>query len=168
MSFFPLLSALFALSLPKRRSEIRHFPDCSLIFMSFLPLLIAFAFGKIIGNHLRWDLDDHLVDTLWYLVFIPFGEECLFRSWLYGILDRVWPGKMFTATNPLPIAVWGSAIAFSLWHIQNFTNSSPGLVFLQIAYTLVTGLWLGVLRNKTGQVWPGVFAHTLINLAAGS
>lgn len=168
MSFFPLLAALFSISLPKRQSEVRRSPNQQLFLMSILPLLIAFAFGKIIGNHLRWDLEDHIVDTIWYLVFIPFGEECLFRSWLYGVLDRIWPGVMFTATNPLPVAVWGSALAFSAWHIQNFSSDSYGLVFFQLGYTVITGLWLGVLRWKTGQLWPSVFAHALINFAAGS
>lgn len=166
MSFFPLLAAVFSISLP-RRYAVRSVSYVPLLRMSVLPILIAFIFGKILGNHWRWNFEDEIVDTVWYLLFIPFGEECLFRSWFYALLGRLWPETVFTATNPLPVAVWGSALAFSVWHIQNFYSNEYPLVLLQLAYTLVTGLWLGVLRNKTGQIWPCVIAHAGINFAAG-
>lgn len=166
MAFFPLLAGLFALSMPKRPS-LQRSSTSGLLKMSIFPILIAFVFGRTIGNEWHWDFSKNLVNTVWYLVFIPLGEECLFRGWLYGILERVWPGKTFTVTNPLPLAVWGSAIAFSVWHLQNFGSSSVPLVALQIVYTLATGLWLGVLRHRSQSLLPGILAHSFINLSAG-
>ncbi len=103
---------------------------------------------------------------LWYVFSIPVGEELLFRGWIYGILSRRWP-QMASDTNPLPVALWLSAAAFAIWHLQNLTREPLTLVVFQLLYTFLTGVWLGYLRWKTGKLLFPVLGHIAVNLSAG-
>lgn len=167
MAFFPFFAALLALSLPKPRSLVQGSHFAHLLRISLLPICISFFFGRVRGTHFSWNFSDHLLDTTWYLLFIPFGEEFLFRGWLYNLSERLWPHTLLTMTNPFPVSVWVSSTAFSLWHTQNLSSSSASLVFFQVAYTFLTGFWLGYLRWKSDRLWPGILAHFALNAVAG-
>lgn len=161
MASFPILSAFFWWTLPKRKSTPPYAPVMPLFQISILPLLIALGFGAI---HPTPSSLQSLFspDMLWYSLFIPVGEEYLFRGWFYQLVDRLWP-KFASVTNPLPTPLWMSSIAFSLWHAQNIGIDSLSFVLFQMVYTLFTGLWLGYLRWKTGKLLLPIFGHISIN-----
>jgi membrane protease YdiL (CAAX protease family) len=141
---FPLLAGLFLRSLPAPRPP-RTYPDrdwLAWLEMCVVPILIAVLFGLLRGvPSLFMFLDnwDERLDLLWYLILIPIGEEWLFRGWYYELVDRVWP-QWGSATNPLPLAVWSSALAFSLWHAQNVVRDPMRQVVFQMLYTFLTGI----------------------------
>lgn len=166
MSFFPLLAALFALTLPKRYEESIPVPRCHLLKISLLPVLIALLFGHLRQAPYDWASQMGSVEAVWYVVFIPLGEEFLFRGWFYGVIHRIWP-KFLSATNPLPVAIWMSALAFSIWHLQNLNSTPLPLVGFQVLYTFCTGIWLGYLRWTSGKIYPAIMAHFSINFVSG-
>jgi membrane protease YdiL (CAAX protease family) len=101
-----------------------------------------------------WDearLPAFVANALAIAVFVPIVEEIMCRGIGFTLLER-WG---------TPVAVTGSAVAFALAH---------GAV-LDLPWVLVTGLGLGVLRARTGSVYPCIALHVTINgiavLAAG-
>ncbi len=162
---FPALALAFHLSIPRPvRPESRELP-----FWSFpLPLAIGLAYGL-------WDpapgifslvrSPETQLAAVWAILLAPLGEEWLFRGWLYSLAYRLWPGRFASATNPLPLAVWVTAIAFSLWHLQNWGAEPAARVLWQTAYTLPAGLWLGWLRWRSGGMALPILAHIGLNAA---
>lgn len=84
------------------------------------------------------------------------GEEIFFRGFLQGQLAR-WRGERF--------ALWAQAVIFLLPHLFLLLIDARLWVLLPIQFLL--GLLLGVLRQRTGSVLPGVVAHALTNVTAG-
>lgn len=170
-AFFPVLAGLFLISLPRSRPRPPRrliASWLSLSEISVLPILVGFAYGyfqEASSFLLLFGTPSGLLDVMWYLIFVPIGEELLFRGWFYHILDRLWPLNA-TATNPLPLALWMSSLAFALWHLQNLTLDPLPLVVFQTLYTFLTGMWLGTLRWRSGRLLPCVAAHILLNAAA--
>lgn len=164
---FPLLALFFHLSIWRRRAGLPAPIDGKkLIQISLLPLAIAFGFGWVRGGLSLFS--SRSVITImqiawWNLICVPLGEELIFRGWFYNLIEKIFPRKMFTATNPLPISVWMSAFAFSLWHWQNAATEPLGFVLFQVAYTFVTGIWLGYIRWRTDRLAPSIVAHALLN-----
>ncbi|MBI4404200.1 MAG: CPBP family intramembrane metalloprotease [Deltaproteobacteria bacterium] len=164
---FPLLAFIFWASLPSPRQEPRGKSASFLVKISVLPVLIAFLFGLIskrvslvsLSGYSFWFV------LLWYVLFVPIGEEFLFRGWFYSVLERLFKGRLLTRTNPLPISVWMTSLAFSIWHLQNLAHNYDAFVTFQLLYTLFTGLWLGYLRYMTGKLWPSIACHIVINAA---
>ncbi len=166
-AWFVILAAAFHFTFPRPPSGKKA--SDRLWKTLWPPLVIALLFGALHPNPglvSLIGLPGATVAAAWVLFFAPVGEEFLFRGWLYSVAHRLWPDRLATATNPLPIAVWVSALGFSLWHLQNWGTEPHVLVALRVAYTLPVGLWLGWLRWRTGMLLPCIIAHCAINLAA--
>ncbi len=166
---FPVLAFLFWISLavlPREKTERYPPPQIHPLPTFVLPLLIAFLYGMFLRpgpSLIRAGLSP---DLLWYLIAVPLGEELLFRGWFYDLLDRRYEGRMATVTNPFPIAGWFSTLAFALWHLQNQDVSSPGFLAFQLGYTFLAGLWLSLLRWRTGGISASIVGHVAINVVA--
>jgi membrane protease YdiL (CAAX protease family) len=161
---FPLLTLFFVISLPGQKAARQEMPVKELLKTFPLPFFLALIFGFLRDEPTFFAKD--MPAVFWFLVAIPVGEELLFRGWLYGIIERLWPRKYFTATNPLPAAVFLTSLAFAIWHMQNYSTYGPGFTLFQVLYTFCTGLWLGFLRWKTGAVAIPILAHAGLNVAA--
>ena len=115
-------------------------------------LLAAFgcAVGYLLGGKLLALLPvpallpERFLSFLHHCAAAPIAEELVFR----GAIQRF----------AKPLGRWQAvllqAVLFALQH------STPA----GMAYALVCGLALGVLRDRTGKVWPGTLLHTLNNL----
>lgn len=167
---FPILAAFFHVSLVERRTAQRAPWGWREAIQTYpLAWVISAAYGWFHRMPSVFELGRSSAgraSLLWFLVCIPIGEELLFRGWLQGVAERITRGRVFTETNPLPVSLWVSAIAFSLWHLQNAESEGAGLVAFQVLYTFFTGLWLGFLRWRTGRILPCVVAHFGLNLAS--
>lgn len=90
------------------------------------------------------------------LVILPaVTEEILVRGFLYGGLR-----------NKLPV-VWAALITsaiFGLAHLQLGSGNSP--VWIAAIDTFILSLVLVWLREKTGNIWAGVFLHAAKNSLA--
>lgn len=165
MASFPLLAAVFAFSLRQPPPQIRE-SYAELARKSVLPLFIALCFGYLHPGSpgLRLIPGGGLApEVWWYALFVPIGEELLFRGWLFALFEKLWPRRTASLTNPLPASVWLTSLAFSLWHLQNLARDPVPYVAFQCVYTLMTGLWLGYLRWKSGKLFPSILAHAAIN-----
>ncbi len=167
---FPGLAAFFFLTTPRPPSADKPWLSVEKALWTIpVPMAISFVFGFFHRTPSVFELarsSDGKEALLWFLICIPLGEEWLFRGWLQSIAERLVPNVRLTETNPLPIAVWASALGFSFWHLQNAVIEPLGFVAFQMMYTLLTGLWLGYLRWATGRVLPCVLGHFALNLAS--
>ena len=89
-------------------------------------------------------------DLLFYFGLVGLVEEYLFRGLVYRALLE-WRSVRW--------AVWGSALAFSLFHVG---WHSP----LQALGSLIYGLILGVARWRTGGILGLILAHGMMDLGA--
>jgi len=82
------------------------------------------------------------------IVIAPLFEELLFRGLFQGWLRRLLPTTNSTG------AIAGSALIFALTHLGHGPAPIPLFLF---------GLGLGYLYERTGRLWPCIFAHALFN-----
>lgn len=159
-AIFPFLALALCLTIENPWGTYQKVTDT---FWSWpVAVLIAVGYGCAQGGPnlaTLWKSAEGRQVLLWFLIGIPLGEELLFRGWVRSIFHRLFPATSLTPTNPLPVAVWGGALAFSLWHVQTGN-------WFQVAYTVVTGLWLGYLREETGLIAAPIAAHAALNSAA--
>jgi len=167
---FPILAGLFCLSAPApRSSEPAKMSLADALKTIPIPFAISMVFGLLRPGTSVFELlasPRGREVLLWFAVAVPVGEEWLFRGWVQTIAERFAPGVRLTDTNPLPVSLWVSSLAFSVWHLQNAAYEPPTFVAFQMLYTFFTGLWLGYLRWRTGRLLPCVIAHFALNLAS--
>lgn len=125
-------------------------------------------------------LRDHLADpriigmtprqaTAQILVRIPVMtaliEEAVFRGVLHGALIAIYPE---------PIALWGGAVLFGLWHIGPGLDQARAVdrrsmagiahVLITVIATTIVGAGLVWLRIETGSIWIPVAVHAGLNM----
>jgi CAAX protease family protein len=92
-------------------------------------------------------------------------EEAVFRGVLHAALIAVYPE---------PMALWGGAVLFGLWHIgpgldQAHANERRSMarfvhVAITVAATTAAGAFLVWLRIETGSIWVPVAVHAGVNM----
>lgn len=82
-------------------------------------------------------------------ILIPFFEELVFRGWYYSRLESIFSKKA---------ALWVTSVAFTLAHVQY--NMLILILFLPMA------LLFGMIRSRTGSIWPSVVLHCANNTTA--
>ncbi len=92
-------------------------------------------------------------------------EEAVFRGVLHGALIALYPA---------PIALWGGAVLFGLWHVgpgldqakASDRRSLAGLthVLVTVIATTIGGAGLVWLRMETGSIWAPVVVHAGLNM----
>lgn len=116
----------------------------------FLVIFIGLVLFVLLGVTKQF----HSVRSPIFFFFVtPFAEELLFRGWIFGQLKKL---EFFPVT--------GSALLFSLHHLQYFGYVPTSFALLQIAYTFLLGILLGRMRLKSGNLYFGLGIHILINL----
>jgi len=128
----------------------------------------------------RPHLRDHLADpriiamtprraTIQILVRIPVMtaliEEAVFRGVLHAALIAIYPE---------PIALWGGAVLFGLWHIGPALDQARAVdrrslagiahVLITVIVTTIAGAGLVWLRMETGSIWIPVAVHSAMNM----
>lgn len=97
-------------------------------------------------------------------VLTPLAEEFFFRGLLLSAWEKsvgVWPALIL------------QALLFAFFHLAHagvevypcFTVN-PGLAANIFAATLIGGLIFGLIRVRSGSIWPAVIAHAAVNLGA--
>jgi len=131
-----------------------------------VPVVIALLYGWLLRPGPSLVFSGAPAEKIWHFLLVPIGEELLFRGWFYNVVDHRFEGKMATLTNPLPCAAWASSLAFAIWHLQNWDTLGPGLTIFQFFYTGLAGLWLALLRWRSGRILYSILGHAAINLSA--
>lgn len=95
----------------------------------------------------------------------PLAQELLFMGYLYGRLDRAFPGFVHPKV-PLARALVITCAFFGFWHLPNFFGLPAGYVLFQLFYTGVLGLIPGLSRQWTGSIVYVVLTHSAVNYIA--
>ena len=111
------------------------------------------AFGCALAYLLAGKALAALPAPAWNARALAFAHRCIAAP---VVEELVFRGAIQQLARPLGRrqAILLQAVLFALQH-----GSPAGM-----AYALVCGLVLGVLRGRTGKVWPGVLLHILNNL----
>ncbi|MFM8270008.1 MAG: lysostaphin resistance A-like protein [Pseudomonadota bacterium] len=158
---FPLLALFFVVSLPHSSHPVLWvYPQNRLLTLCVLPLIIALGFGVAKSFRADWN------QAIWAWFIVPVGEELLFRGWVTSLLNRLNKNTFWGVAPLYPLSLWGSALAFSAWHLQNFDLVAFNFLIFQCIYTFCVGIWLGFIKWQTRKLWPCILAHCLLNLSA--
>ena len=82
-------------------------------------------------------------------IAVPFFEELVFRGWLFNRFEM--------SFSPV-VAVIATSVLFTAMHVQYNLYILSAL--------LVLALILGMMRHKTGSIWPSIIIHCLNNTIA--
>jgi membrane protease YdiL (CAAX protease family) len=92
-------------------------------------------------------------------------EEAVFRGMLHAAL---------LALYPEPVAIWGGAVLFGLWHIGPGLDQAHAVdrrklarfvhVLITVMATTAAGAFLVWLRIETGSIWVPVAVHAGVNM----
>lgn len=161
-ALFPMIAFGFYWSLKEKTPWIAPYSVTKRrwVHRAILPMMISCLFGAFLAGPSIID-GATLRMLLWPVILSPIGEEFLFRGWVYSLGERLFPKTLLTMANPFPVSVWLSAVAFSLWHLQNPVGI--GLVTFQMGYTFIVGLWFGAWRWHSGSIVGPVVAHIGLN-----
>ena len=91
-----------------------------------------------------------------FYLYTPIAEELIFRGFIYRLIER--------GGQHSPVFI--SALLFGLHHLQYFNFSLTRFAIFQVAYTFVLGLLLGKMRKLSGNIYPGLMAHVVINFVS--
>lgn len=98
----------------------------------------------------RWETVSPLITLLSLALITPIGEEIAFRGYLYSAFE--------TKKHPLR-AILVSSVLFAAFHVV----ASGVLQFERFGPSLFLGLILGLVRQRSGSIWPSLFIHVLHN-----
>ena len=97
----------------------------------------------------------------------PLAQDLVFIGFLYGQLDRVFPGHVHPRV-PVSRALVLTAAFFALWHVPNISGVSAGYLLFQLAYTSAGLIVAGLSRQWTGSIVYCTMVHSAVNLIAWS
>jgi len=97
-----------------------------------------------------------------HVVAVVLAEELVFRGAVFGIAVRVCP---VAVGIPFGLTVVLSAALFALRHLQ-YWDFDVQATWNARFYTPVMGLVLGVLRARSGSIWPSIALHGASNVLA--
>lgn len=123
--------------------------------------LLLLAFSNLTQ---RAPLDNPLSGFIYYLLFVGFGEELLFRGYIQSRLNEAW-GRPFQFYG-VPWG-WGliiTSVIFGLMHVINIgslVNGNWQLAPWWGLWTFFGGLVLGFVREKSGSIVAPSILHGL-------
>lgn len=112
---------------------------------------IGFATGLLRFDPKPWP--EALMVVMIALPIPALTEEFVFRGWLPSQREAVRPPTM---------AILLTTLAYSAWHVVQARLFSGAEVFLRVDFLLITvalGLACGVLRYRSGSLWPPILLH---------
>lgn len=129
-----------------------------------LLLLVLFIPLQQLSSTARWG--EALTNLVYFYALVAPSEELLFRGYLQGKINLGlgkpwhWLGLRWG---------WGlvlSSILFGLWHL--FLQPLSLATGLQAAWTILLGVMLGVVREKTGHIRVPSILHGVVNYGPGA
>lgn len=94
------------------------------------------------------------IDIIAFMLTGLLAEEFLFRGAIYDLFLSASGHKAGTK-----LAIGYSAIFFGLSHFQYHHFALTQASVAQVLYTMVLGVLLGMIRGRSGSIWPCVLVH---------
>jgi membrane protease YdiL (CAAX protease family) len=101
----------------------------------------------------QYEMPELLALTIFAVMMAPLLEEVIFRGFVQSAMHR-----SFTPARSVLV----TCLVFLLFHGSYFTNIKA------ISHVVVLGLCLGIWRERTGSLIPGMSVHLLNNVLASS
>ncbi|MEM2142864.1 MAG: CPBP family intramembrane glutamic endopeptidase [Candidatus Thorarchaeota archaeon] len=139
---------------------------CINVVAILLLLLLPMVLGLVLGR-----LSLLLVSTVvWQFVFSGFGEEVFFRGYIQSRLNMAFGRPFEWLGIRFGVGLFISASIFSVTHMLNTANIWLGdfnIAWWWGTFSLVGGILLGLLREKTGSVVASGTLHGLEAVGEG-
>ncbi len=155
---FILLLAVF---LMRERRMLTRMPTALaagiVLGILILPMILALAFE-------RASVGSAVLSTLWLFLGAGFGEEIFFRGYCQSRLNEAFGRPWSFLRIPFGPGLLLSALLFGFIHALNTVDYFAGAFHFAWLWMLVNffaGLFLGVLRERTGSILPGAILHGL-------
>ena len=153
--------ALFVITNPANsyrlpQIETITFPVVALVLLWLLPAAYAVLIAKVwVPSLPRW------IDVVAFMLTGLLAEELLFRGVVFQVVLRC-------ARSVVPTSAWAAAVLvsagfFAVQHLQYHGFQLTPAAAVQIAYTFGMGVVFGLLREKTGSIWPPIVVHSITN-----
>ncbi len=159
------LTLLLALFLMRERRLVRAIPPAA----AFVVLLGLLCVPLIVAWHFNRPLVNVLFTVLWLFLGAGFGEEVFFRGYIQSRVNEAF-GRPFTLLGVrFGPGLIVSSLLFGLIHALNPVDYFAGrydFAWLALVVGLCSGLFFGVLRERTGSVLPGAVVHGLEDVLA--
>lgn len=151
-------SALIILSLLLIAALVKNKPTCSLLPASPLSGFFILLVLTCITAAAATPYTDRISAFLFYLFFVGFGEEILFRGYIQSRLNTSF-GRPFQFMGIH--WGWGLIIASVLFGFMHYINPFNPFQFWWAFWTFFSGLLYGIIREKTGSIIaPGIIHGT--------
>ncbi len=130
------------------------------VIATFLFLLIPVGVALVMGK-----LSLVVVSTvIWQFIFSGFGEEFMFRGYFQSRLNQAFGRPLRLFGIQFGVGLIAASLLFGLFHAANTYDPAVGLSSLAWGWALFTftgGMFLGVIREKTGTLLAPGIAHGL-------
>ena len=156
-----LFTFLLAIFLMRERHKLARMPTafCLLVVVGILclPMILALAFQ-------RHSVESALLSTLWLFFGAGCGEEIFFRGYCQSRLNEAF-GRPWTLLRvPFGPGLLVSSLLFGFIHALNtvdYFGNQFHFAWLWMLVNFCAGLFLGIMRERTGSIFPGAIAHGL-------
>lgn len=135
--------------------ETITFPVVALVLFWLLPAAYAVLVAKVwVPSLPRW------IDVVAFMLTGLLAEELLFRGAIFQMVLRC-------AGSINPVLEWAAVLVsagfFAVQHLQYHGFQLTPAAAIQLAYTFGMGVVFGLLREKTGSIWPPIVVHLITN-----
>lgn len=155
-----LFIGLLLWMLRKERTALRQplpiFSVLSLGILVSLPILVAIYYHKLILQE--------MLTIAWVFIGAGFGEEIFFRGYIQSRVNEAFGRQFRLQGAEFGVGLIVSSLFFGLIHALNPVDYFTGrwdFAWWWALMNVSTGLFLGIMREKTGSVLPGAVAHGL-------
>ena len=110
-----------------------------------------------------------LASVGWLVICAGFGEEVFFRGYVQSRISRVFGRPIRLLGVSCGLGLFVSALLFGVIHVLNTVDYFTGRYEFAWGSSLMNvaaGIFLGVLRERTGSIVAGGVAHGLLDVLA--
>lgn len=125
----------------------------------FAVSLSAFSLGLIGDYNYTPTVGKVLIEGFIYYLGVGFIEELYVRGLLLNLLEQLLKNRK----NAAIIAILVSAAIFSLGHIPGMIGQDMLTIICRLVWTMMLGVYLGVVYKDTGNLWIPIILHTVID-----
>ena len=123
-------------------------------YLYFIPML-ALAIGNLWDGVTLSYGGSALLTATASMILVGFVEEVIFRGFLF---------KAMLGNGKTSVAIVVSALTFGIGHIINlFAGQASFETLLQVAFAISWGFILTFVFYKSGNLWPCIIAHAMID-----
>jgi membrane protease YdiL (CAAX protease family) len=147
----------------RRRPLVERIPTAAAIAALFALLAVLPAVAAYAHRPAMW------ATALWLLFGAGFGEEIFFRGYIQSRVDEAFAHPFHFLGMEFGAGLVVAALFFALIHALNTVDYYHGKFDFGWWYglqNLLTGLFFGLLRSRTGNVLPGAIVHGLQDVFA--